>query len=309
MVVIAAWLLVGVLVVERVVQWSDTGSGFVAVLQTMLPWCLIPALALLVVTVAFAEWRASAALAIAAASLAPLVVPWQWASGRVDGVGRETLTVVTANVLYDNPHLEQAYTDIEAEDSDIVVLSEITPTNLPELERHALFSKYRYRIVEDRSGIVILSHLPITGNGTSDWASQDTRAVTVRTDGGDIRLVGSHPATPMTDLDRWKNELAAIAADVAAQGRATIVVGDLNAGWVHPPFRSMMSTAKLADAMAVSGHPWTMTWPTDHSPFPPFVTLDHVLITDGLGVVDATSFAVTGSDHRALRARIALPTR
>lgn len=306
MVVTIAWLLVAALTIERLVQWSNTGSSWVAVLQTLLPWSIVPAIVWLIVALGAREWWASAALAVAVASLAPLILSWQWTSGSVDGSGRAAVTVVTANVLYDNTRLAAAYDDIAAQDADIVVLSEITDQNLPDLERHDLFSRYRYRIVGSGRGIVILSRLPILADGTSDWTSRDSHAVTVQTEVGAVRLIGSHPATPMTDLERWKRELSAIAADVAAQGRPAIVVGDLNAGWAHPPFRAMLSTAKLTDAMAAAGHPWTMTWPTDHAPVPPFATLDHVLVTDGIGVVDADDFAVTGSDHRALWARLAL---
>ena len=47
------------------------------------------------------------------------------------------------------------------------------------------------------------------------------------------------------------------------------------------------------------------TWPAGR-PFPPLVTIDHVLVSDELAVVGDATLRLPGSDHLAVTADLAL---
>jgi endonuclease/exonuclease/phosphatase (EEP) superfamily protein YafD len=49
------------------------------------------------------------------------------------------------------------------------------------------------------------------------------------------------------------------------------------------------------------------TWPMENSRLPPFVRIDHVLVTtDAFGVADVEELDLPGSDHRGVFAELAL---
>ena len=50
-----------------------------------------------------------------------------------------------------------------------------------------------------------------------------------------------------------------------------------------------------------------MTWPTDKSPLPPLVAIDHVLADRRVRVASARRVAIPGSDHDGVLAELVLP--
>jgi len=80
--------------------------------------------------------------------------------------------------------------------------------------------------------------------------------------------------------------------------------GDFNATVDHAQFRHLLSGG-YRDAAEQAGAGFVPTYPTDY-PFPPLLTLDHVVTHD---VVAHAVFSVRlpGSDHRGLQVELVLP--
>jgi endonuclease/exonuclease/phosphatase (EEP) superfamily protein YafD len=73
----------------------------------------------------------------------------------------------------------------------------------------------------------------------------------------------------------------------------------------HREFRELLGTG-LTDAAEAAGKALTPTWPVN-SPVPPFVALDHVLVSGDITVAGFERVLVPGSDHAAVVARLVLP--
>jgi endonuclease/exonuclease/phosphatase family metal-dependent hydrolase len=50
-----------------------------------------------------------------------------------------------------------------------------------------------------------------------------------------------------------------------------------------------------------------MTWPTDQSPLPAMVAIDHVLVDRRIRLASARTVAIPGSDHRGVLTELVLP--
>lgn len=87
-------------------------------------------------------------------------------------------------------------------------------------------------------------------------------------------------------LAQWRGEQPA--------DEPLVLVGDFNASFGHPGFRSVASG--LVDAQRANGGGWVRTWPFVGSRLPPYVQLDHVL-SRGLVLMDAGQEAIHGTDH------------
>ena len=89
-----------------------------------------------------------------------------------------------------------------------------------------------------------------------------------------------------------------------AAGRL-LIVGDFNATWQNLGFRRLLGGG-LTDGAAARAHAFDMTWSQTMPVLPPLVRIDHVLTGAGLTVTRISTGAGPGSDHRLLRATVAV---
>jgi endonuclease/exonuclease/phosphatase (EEP) superfamily protein YafD len=87
--------------------------------------------------------------------------------------------------------------------------------------------------------------------------------------------------------------------------RAVIMAGDFNATSDHAPFVELTRSG-LRDAFGEAGRGTGATWPQWKGPVMPLMRLDHVLVDDGVVVLNAQVQANRGSDHRRLVVELAL---
>ncbi|MER7542461.1 endonuclease/exonuclease/phosphatase family protein [Spirillospora sp. NPDC127506] len=146
-------------------------------------------------------------------------------------------------------------------------------------------------------GDALLTDLPVTsvrneplvkGGPTGAQALM----VGLRWKGRDITVIATHTQPPAGWSGLGQAEqLAALAAGAARDGRQVVVAGDLNLEPGSPPWRTL-TDAGLTDALAAS------------RPFATPVTgskpIDHVLVTSGLTGRDAVSEDARYSDHPAI---------
>ncbi|MDI6910240.1 endonuclease/exonuclease/phosphatase family protein [Nocardioides sp.] len=261
------------------------------------------------------RWRtpASAALGlVSVAAVAGLVLHCWWLAPLVTGVnpppapGAERLTVMTANIAQgDGDPFELVRLASEA-GVRLLVVEEITPADLADMERAGLSDLLPYRTGEPRSG----------GHGTMVFAATELgRAERTATwhDGwvvsmGDLVVVATHPQAP-TEPELWRSDHAAL-LDTVRQHDPDLVLGDFNATDDHAPMRAL-ADAGLRDAAELADEGWQPTWPAGGRwrvlglVVPPLTRIDHVLVGPRLAAVSVHTAVLPGSDHRAVIAVVA----
>nr|WP_281496876.1 endonuclease/exonuclease/phosphatase family protein [Ornithinimicrobium sp. F0845] len=192
-------------------------------------------------------------------------------------------------------------------DVDALVLLEATARTGDQVAHGSLSDLLPHvsgQVREDAGGTLVLTAEPHVELPDPPAGTFTQVAVRVQGAGGDAdwTLVAVHPAPPLlTTSDRWRDDLAALQAWVEGHREGRLVLaGDFNASQGHPAFRALSDG--MVDAHREAGAGWVRTWPMG-SPVPPFIQLDHVLAR-GFAVQDAGVADLTGSDHRAVWARL-----
>jgi endonuclease/exonuclease/phosphatase (EEP) superfamily protein YafD len=233
------------------------------------------------------------------------VLPWYF-----DAKNSETgadLTVMLANVLSSNTEYERLFDLLEAEEPDIVVLLEVSPDWLVELA--ALRTEYPYSYAEARDGnygIALFSRLPISSADHVDSPPFGFPTINASLTAGNqlLHLVATHPMIPVSGQTYIaRNEQLESLPDLLRRpAGATILIGDLNTGMWEPNYRTLVQETGLKNARR--GFGVLPTWPT----FLPFamIPIDHVLVSQEIGVKGMRTGRHIGSDHLPLIVELAL---
>lgn len=220
--------------------------------------------------------------------------------------GATPVTVITVNVLYSNDRIPAVTERLAEHAPDVVVITEVTPRIAAALEEQPFAEQYAHRLgrTGDRgTGLVVWSRFPVAEVHPVTGFRRLVDAI-LETPNGPLRVVAIHPPPPVVAPDVWSRELERLPEVIHGEPGRTVVLGDFNASWFHPPFRRMLDRADLTDALAADGRGLAMTWPADEL-LPPFVALDHILVSDGIAVVDTAVFDIPGADHRGVLAVVA----
>jgi endonuclease/exonuclease/phosphatase (EEP) superfamily protein YafD len=259
---------------------------------------------------ALLAWRRLAAPALLALAL----VGWHaWpaahglmAAPSIAGCSGPALTVVTANVRYSNADRTRFLAWLDAEPADVVVVQEVTAAWAQDL---AARRGYPYRHVltrEDPYGIAILSRWPLEAVSLVDLAGDGLPSLgaIVAVEGRRVQVYGLHTHWPITpSLARARDEALHAAAALARESTLPVVMlGDLNLTPYAPPFDRLLRHGRLRDAL--QGRGWHPTWRAGFWPLA--LRIDHVLVSPGLCVEEATVGPAVGSDHRPVLARLRL---
>ena len=307
---VIGWLtvaLVGLLALTQAFGWAGTRN--VAIVQSLTPYLAMA----LVPVVLIALWRHQLLIVTVATAVgfgvailgAPLAFPEPQPTANADSTG---LRVAALNLWYQNVRIDEVDEALAEIDADVIVFSEYTLAHQTALEATPLAEHYPYRI--DRrdfggAGIAVWSRTPVQVAEPLD-TYKDSVDITVDGPDGSIRLIAMHMPTPVADFDAWRRDLAIAARIGRTADGPTLLIGDLNATYWHPDFRSLLD-AGFVGAHAAAGSGFSTSWPTNKW-FPPFVRLDHALTAGGLVSTDIDDFDIPGSDHRGLVVTVA-PTR
>ncbi len=196
---------------------------------------------------------------------------------------------------------------------DILALPELSPPGLEALEKAGIGADFPYRAVDvDWAGVgsAIFSRFPLQASDrVPDSAFYQSRGtVTFPGTAWNINLTAVHVASPRPGhTPAWRQELRQLGGtrQEAASSAPAILLGDFNASYDHREFRELLA-AGFTDAAQASGKGMVPTWPAG-SRIPPFVTLDHVLVTGGIGIRSFAIVAVPGTDHAGVVAELLLP--
>lgn len=221
-------------------------------------------------------------------------------------VGSEPMTVMTSNLLQgkgDGVTLVQQASD---EDVDLLVVEEITPGVLADMEGAGLSELFPYRAGAPGAsidGTMVFSRQKL-GKAVPLDTVMDSFAVEV----GDLTLLAVHPLPP-TDAAGWRREQGVIRV-AASRYDPDLIVGDFNATRDHMPMR-ILAGKGFRDVAELADEGWQPTWPANGLyrvlglPLPPLVTIDHVLIGSSLAALGSSTVRLDGTDHLAVVARVA----
>jgi endonuclease/exonuclease/phosphatase (EEP) superfamily protein YafD len=298
---LVAWAIIRVFGLDRGVPLVP--------LMAFTPYATVAAFLVAGVALALRNWAAAGATALATVLLAAAVLPRAIGADTVDPGGRETLTVLSANLYVGQGDPKTIVDLVDRHDVDLLVLQELTPKFARNLRRAGIGRRLPEAIVEVSEGPGgggIYSRLPLRpiAPGASTFFRQP-RVELRLPDGRRVRVADVHPLTPgRTGIEAWEHSLE----DLPATGRGTpwLLVGDFNAALDSSLLRETIDRG-YSDAGDTAGEGLEPTWPNADHAIPPVITIDHVLADSRLGVVDYGVDDVPGSDHRAIHAELAFP--
>jgi endonuclease/exonuclease/phosphatase (EEP) superfamily protein YafD len=288
-----------------------------AQLVSLRPYVLTGVAALVLILAGLA-WRhrrlipAACALIVVLGVGTAMVVPRTQAAPLPSG-GRP-LTVLTFNTLNGSADLAEVAALIRSERPDLVALIEAGTAYRDRLA--PLTTPLGYRMftaagmdgdgdVEDLHGVTALvaDHLgPVTSH--ADMSAPFPSLLVAGGELGALQFVAYHAVAPRRgDVGQWRSDLDKLTR-YCAGSTPTILAGDFNATLDHSTLRG--ATAGCSDAASQRGQGLVPTWPTWLPDwFGP--QIDHVFATEPITTERFTTREVTGSDHRAVLARLRIP--
>ena len=311
------WLGAGVLAVPAltltVARALDTDNGTMIRIESFTPLAL-PLYAVLLVLLLVGAARLPGArkppMVAAALALAGLGVHAWWFAPQVVGAdpepaqGAERITVMNANLYEGRANAEEVVDAVRDNHVDILVLEEITPDLLAQMDAAGLAELLPERVGEPDymvAGTMILANRPLTDHVRLRTTFQGWEAKY-----GTLTVLGVHPVAPV-DPAGWRADHAAILKQAEAD-HADLIVGDMNATPDHDVMRKL-DDAGYRDAGEVSNEGWQPTWPANHVGIlpllPPLVRIDHVMIGDSMASLGTHTVDIEGTDHLALVATVA----
>jgi len=291
----------------------DTDNGSLIRLEAFTPLAL-PMYAVLLVLLAFGAARRHGGrkprVVAALLALTGLAAHAWWFAPQVIGdnpaptQGAERLTVMNANLYEGRADAQELVDAVRANHVDILVLEEITPQLLEEMDGLGLATLLPERVGEPDymvAGTMILANRPLTDHVRLRTTFQGWEAKF-----GSLTVLGVHPVAPV-DPAGWRADHAAILAQAEAD-HADLIVGDMNATPDHDVMRRL-DDAGFRDAGELANEGWQPTWPANHVGvfplLPTLVRIDHVLVSDAMASLGTHTETIKGTDHLALVATVA----
>ena len=219
----------------------------------------------------------------------------------------KTLSILNANVLLGNDDYAAVLAMVERRDPDILVLLEGGPEW--EAAMTPLHARYGYRIGEpipNAYGLLFYSKLPFAGvvdMRVAEGVPSVSGTLTLR-DGSDVRIDAVHPEPPWPgdDVGERDAELVMVGREIRDDGRAAVIVGDLNDVAWSKTSRLFLDVSGMEDPRKGRGLLPTFNahWPLMRWP------LDHLFVSPHWGLVDLAREDRIGSDHFPLYAELCL---
>lgn len=236
---------------------------------------------------------------------ASLVLPW-YLGVREESSGT-ALTVMLANLLSRNSDHDRLFDMLESEQPDVVVFQEVSSEWLTALAE--LQSRYPYSYAEAREGnfgIALFSRVPFASVTHVDSPPFSYPSIIAKLRVGEslLNVIATHPTIPVsgTVYKARNQQLESLHEFLEGLDGSTVLIGDLNTTMWELNYRALEGRAGLRNARR--GYGVVPTWPTN-MPFA-MIPIDHVLVSDDIGVSDVHTSARIGSDHLPLVVTITL---
>jgi endonuclease/exonuclease/phosphatase (EEP) superfamily protein YafD len=278
----------------------------------------VPLLALSAVAMSVACRRillSIVAVAVLAVTVA-VQVPWYY-FGRPADVGQHVDIRVLSSNLRKGRADASSFVELAKANADVITVSELTPEEVERFAHAGIAEAFPYSVLTpapDAGGIGLYSRFPVA---TSPPGKQHVTVATARLRVPGVRfdpLVASvHVISPVaSDADSfglWRTGITTTKTKLdgfaeAAGPAAVIVAGDFNSTPDMRQFRDLLTNG-YGDAVEQTGAGFAPTFPS-RTWHPPFITIDHVLTRQATATAIRTVY-ISGSDHRALLATVAVP--
>jgi endonuclease/exonuclease/phosphatase (EEP) superfamily protein YafD len=301
----------------RLVQLDDAIDYPYEIADSLTPLLYLPVYAVLVVGLVLRRFRlAAAALPVIALHLL-WTVPELLPGGAPEAApaGAPRVRVLTANLMYTNTQAALLGPQIDAWHPDIVVLEELSSLTLGGVTSSGALTGYRYHVIqEDQAeaafGYAVFSRYPLSDASAPVVGGLPLARMTVTLAGGtQFRLFAVHTRAPVSGpfTRAWREQFAALTADVRASRLPVVLAGDFNATRDHRPFERLLG-AGLRDAHDATGTGWQPTWQAGSGVGGPVLKLrlDHVLASPTFAITGYRRGSYDGSDHYPVIADLAL---
>ncbi|GAA2791119.1 endonuclease/exonuclease/phosphatase family protein [Saccharopolyspora taberi] len=289
---------------------ADLDSNrYTAALVALTPYAVPLGLVVTLLALVLRRWLTALVVGAVAVALVTTVVPRAIPDSPtpVQGV---PLRVLSANLYFGEADPVRVVELVRDNQVDVLSLQELTPDEVEALDAAGLRSLLPHRVFQDHAGAEgsgIASRFPLRELSLVPPTTMRQPSALVDVPGPrDVEVVAVHPVIPVGSDSNgdWVRELNALPH---AGKTPRVLAGDFNATLDHSPLGALL-TRGYRDAAAITGSGLSPTWPVrDTWLAPPPVTIDHVLISDGIAVQDYRTFEVAGADHRAVLAHVVVP--
>ena len=254
------------------------------------------AFALCVVLLTVARWRKSAIVALLGVAFTTATMAPYFQERVSASVPAQAFRVLTFNTWFRNDRMEKTVAFLLSSNADVVILQEVTATNVDSLAR--MLSSYPHRTFTPgaRHGLAIFSRWPLRAEHL-EVEPRMTRIARVEVDwqGTSLTIFAAHlnwPLGPRTANAR-KRELQTLAANVRTESKPVIVAGDFNLTPWSRHFDQFIADSGVADCAIGQG--LLATWPSQV--LPARIRIDHCFVSAHWHVHRVEVGPRLGSDH------------
>jgi endonuclease/exonuclease/phosphatase family metal-dependent hydrolase len=263
--------------------------------------------------------RASAATALAAAALTAMLAPRAIPRRQPPASGPE-LRVLTANLLAGQADAGSVVELVRRTRADVFFVQELSDEAAVRLSRAGLDELLPHTLTDlispEPRGNAIYARHPLSASTLALPTSSVQPAAMLKLPAGPVRVVCVHMHTPKrawrsrSDRSSWRDDLSALSElplPAWPGDLPVILAGDFNSTIDHAGFRRQLRRG-LADAACQSGRGLVPTWGPLAGGLGALLTLDHILVDARCAVESTSVYRLPGSDHRAVFARVRLPS-
>lgn len=218
-----------------------------------------------------------------------------------------TVRVMSSNLLASNTEYHEHVRYIRDIDPDVIVFQEYTCAWAEALS--SALSEYEHKVslsLESPFGIALFSKLPIdsSNRAVSNNSHRPSIDSVVSMASGKLRIIGAHPPPPLSQqlYEERNAQLQALANVTKSADLPLVVLGDLNITPWSAHFREFVEIGRLRDGRR--GFGILPTWPAGFMVLQ--IPIDHVIVNDGVDVVQMSSSDELASDHRSIWADVRL---
>ncbi len=297
----------GLVLLARQSGWQP---GLLCVAVSWTPYLLIP----IGLAAGLAVWAKAWPVALAGGLLVVPLLLMQAPLFAADGAaGAPVMRMGTINLQYGQGDASEVVSLVREERVDLLAVEELTPGAVERLSAAGLDAELPFRFVLPEpaaGGTGLWSRWPLRdARQVSGMGAASLLAVTDVPGVGTVTTGALHPARPDVFSHRlWSAEHSRLRAELGGLSGTVVVAGDFNATLDHAPMRRLLRDG-YADAADSAGAGLNRTWPHGFGLPTTMISLDHVLTRGPLVGTAVRGREISGSDHGAVVAEIAVRGR
>jgi endonuclease/exonuclease/phosphatase family metal-dependent hydrolase len=224
------------------------------------------------------------------------------AEGQAGDAVDTTITVYTANTLWDNPHTDEFAAAVAEADPDILVMQEVRWAFRNDIENDPRLDFLAHRssdTVREDLTTLVWSRWSFDELELVPFQVSDVVRATVDAPAGPVTVYGLHTFAPLfpENVGPWERQLQQLGT--IDNSTPHILAGDFNATSDHLQFRQLLANG-WTDVHDEKGCGLDNTWPAGQVLPVPVMRLDHVLVSDHFDVAEVRLGHTEGSDHLAV---------